>query len=112
MEVQREVLSQTGAGELLGMELSQGYMFRPLKTSCQIYLTTAEEGIFRAQHNCRSCPNLTCALRHIEPLKIRVIAEHPEEEKEILFQEGTVLQALCQQMEGIQAPCGGKGTCG
>ena len=42
MEVQREVLSQTGAGELLGMELSQGYMFRPLKTSCQIYLTTAE----------------------------------------------------------------------
>ena len=95
------------------MELSQGYMFRPLKTSCQIYLTTAEEGIFRAQHNCRSCPNLTCALRHIEPLKIRVIAEYSlQEEKEILFQEGTVLQALCQQMEGIQAPCGGKGTCG
>lgn len=112
MEVQKEVLSQTGAGELLGMELSEGYMFRPLKTSCQIYLTTAEEGIFRAQHNCRSCPNLTCGLRHIEPLKIRVIAGKPEEEKEILFQEGTVLQALCQQIEGIQSPCGGKGTCG
>lgn len=111
MEVQREVLSQTGAGELLGMELSQGYMFRPLKTSCQIYLTTAEEGIFRAQHNCRSCPNLTCALRHIEPLKIRVLSGESEE-KEIFLQEGTVLQALCQQIEGVQSPCGGKGTCG
>lgn len=112
MEVQKEVLIRTGAEQLLGMGLSQGYMFRPLKTSCQIYLTTSEEGIFKSQHNCRSCSNLTCGLRHIDPVRVRVCPDGQGEETEILVGEGTILQALCQQIEGIQSPCGGKGTCG
>jgi len=112
MEIQKEVLEQTQGETLLGLALSQGYMFRPLKTSSQIYLTTQEEGIFQAQHNCRTCPNLTCGLRYVEPLQIRVIMEEKEEPEEIIYQEGSLLETLRNQTEGIPAFCGGKGLCG
>lgn len=111
MEIQKEALKQTNAEELLGLELSSGYMFRPVKTSSQIYLTTDDEKIFKAQHNCRTCPNINCQLRHVEPLKIRVINDK-NEETTISVTEGTLLEALQKQIEGIQAPCGGRGACG
>lgn len=111
MEIQKEALKQTNAEELLGLELSSGYMFRPIKTSSQIYLTTDDEKIFKAQHNCRTCPNINCQLRHVEPLKIRVINDK-NEETTISVTEGTLLEALQKQIEGIQAPCGGRGVCG
>ncbi|MDY4669874.1 MAG: ASKHA domain-containing protein [Oliverpabstia sp.] len=112
MEIQKEVLEQTQGETLLGLTLSQGYMFRPLKTSSQIYLTTEEEGVFQAQHNCRTCPNLTCGLRRVEPLQIRMFTEEKEEVEEIIYQEGSLLEALRNQTEGIPAFCGGKGLCG
>ena len=40
MDIQKEALRQTNGEELLGLELSSGYMFRSIKTSSQIYLTT------------------------------------------------------------------------
>ncbi|HBA63201.1 MAG TPA: hypothetical protein DCZ20_05020, partial [Lachnospiraceae bacterium] len=111
MEIQKEVLRQTKAGELLGLKLSGGYMFRPLKTSSQIYLTTEDVRVFQAQHNCRTCPNLHCNFRHVEPLKIKVINEG-DEEIMIPFMDGTLLEAIQNQIEGIQSPCGGRGYCG
>lgn len=111
MDIQKEALRQTNGEELLGLELSSGYMFRPIKTSSQIYLTTDNEKIFKAQHNCRTCPNINCQHRHVEPLKIRVINEK-NQETTISVEEGTLLSALQSQMEGIQAPCGGRGACG
>lgn len=112
MEIQKEVFAQTRAGELLGMELSAGYMFRPIKTSSQIYLTTTDEKVFRAQHNCRTCSNLTCSLRRTEPLKIEVQSFGGMEKQRITYMEGTLLDTLREQMKGIQAPCGGRGSCG
>lgn len=102
MDIQKEALRQTNGEELLGLELSSGYMFRPIKTSSQIYLTTDNEKIFKAQHNCRTCPNINCQHRHVEPLKIRVINEK-NQETTISVEEGTLLSALQSQMEGIQA---------
>lgn len=112
MEIQKEALLQTHAGEILGMELSEGYMFRPLKTSCQIYVTTTDENVFKSQHNCRKCPNLTCGLRNVQPLKIQVVTGDKTEGKEISYTTGTLLQALHSQLDGVQAPCGGRGACG
>lgn len=112
MEIQKEVLEQTQGETLLGLTLSQGYMFRPLKTSSQIYLTTQEEGVFQAQHNCRTCPNFTCGLRHVEPLQIRMFTEEKEVAEEIIYREGSLLEVLRNQTEGIPAFCGGKGLCG
>lgn len=111
MEIQKEALIQTGAGEELGVRLSEGYMFRPLKTSSQIYLTTDDETIFKAQHNCRTCPNVKCGLRHVEPLTIQVMQEEGGMKK-ISLLTGTLLDTLRNQMSGIQAPCGGRGSCG
>lgn len=111
MEVQKEVLRQTRGDELLGMSLSEGYMFYPVKTSCQIYLTSSDQELFRAEHNCRTCPNLTCSLRHVEPLRIWV--QNGQEEKELLSEGGeSLLEVLRREYEGIVSPCGGKGTCG
>lgn len=111
MTIQKEAFLQTGAGEQLGMELTQGYMFRPLKTSSQIYVTTEDMEAFRVQHNCRTCPNVTCMLRHIEPLEIRVLSKETEIQK-IHYMEGTLLDALCSGQSGVHAPCGGRGSCG
>ena len=111
MEIQKEALKQTNAEELLGLELSSGYMFRPIKTSSQIFLTTDDEKVFKAQHNCRTCPNVNCHLRHVEPLQIRVINEK-KEETTISLMKGTLLEALQKRIEGIQSPCGGRGACG
>lgn len=111
MDIQEEVLRCTEAKERLGVELSSGYMFRPLKTSSNIFLTTEDEGIFKTQHNCRTCPNVKCQLRHVEPLKIKVITSD-EKQMEVELLEETLLEALQRKMEGLQSPCGGRGACG
>lgn len=112
MEIQKEAMIQTGADALMGLEISQGYMFRPLKTSCQVYLTTEDQTVFKSQHNCRTCPNLTCSLRHVEPLNIRVKPQQQGEYLEFSLFTGTLLEALHAQIPGFQAPCGGRGSCG
>lgn len=111
MKIQAEAYRQTNAEELLGLTLSDGYMFHPIKTSSQIYLTTEDEQIFRAQHNCRTCPNTACHLRHVEPLNINVINEK-DEETAILLTDGTLLSAIQTQLDEVPSPCGGRGTCG
>ena len=68
--------------------------------------------MFQAQHNCRTCPNFTCGLRHVEPLQIRMFTEEKEVAEEIIYREGSLLEALRNQTEGIPAFCGGKGLCG
>lgn len=111
MTIQAEAFLQTGAGERLGMELTQGYMFRPLKTSSQIYVTTEDTEAFRVHHNCRTCPNVTCGLRHIEPLEIKVLCDDAKVQS-IRMMEGTLLDALRSGQSGVHAPCGGRGSCG
>lgn len=109
IEIQKEVLKQTNAEKLLGVELSDGYMFQPLKTISQIYMTTKDVNIFKVQHNCRLCPNINCQLRHIEPVKIKVV--NHQEEKIISMMNGTLLEAIQSQVNIVQTPCGGRGAC-
>ena len=111
MQIQAEAFKQTNAGELLGLGLSDGYMFQPIKTSCQIYLTSDDEHQFQAQHNCRKCPNVDCLLRHVEPLKIRIVNDE-EKETIISLTDGTLLEAIQAQADMIPSPCGGLGICG
>lgn len=112
MEIQMEALRQTDGERLLGLGISDGYMFRPVKTSCHIYLLTDEADVFRVQHNCRKCPNKTCMMRHVEPLTIRVIREDGGRELTFSMTEGTLLEALNRELRGIPSPCGGRGSCG
>lgn len=49
--------------------------------------------------------------RHDEPLTIKVISDS-RKEKEVIMNRGTLLEAFRGQLEGIQAPCGGRRLCG
>lgn len=112
MEIQLEVLKQTDAKTLLGIEISEGYMFRPVKTACHIYQLTDDSSVFKAQHNCRKCDNYTCMMRKVKPLTIRVVRDDMPKDIEFTMMEGTLLEALNKQINGIPSPCGGRGACG
>lgn len=125
MEIQREAMIQTRADQLLGLEITEGYMYRPLKTSCNVYMTTSDTAVFQAQHNCRKCPNLTCGLRHVEPVQVTVLeggsgswrpGTDPEQSdalRTVRFEtEGGIMDGLREGGVKITAACGGTGRCG
>ena len=112
MEIQKEVFEQTNAEMLLGINISEGYMFDPVKTSCNIYRLTKDKSVFQVQHNCRKCDNYKCMLRRVLPLNIRVIDEAGTELSVFTMMEGNLLEALNREIEDISSPCGGRGFCG
>lgn len=112
MEIQREAFWQCEAERTLQLGLTEGFLFSPLKTSCQIYITTENTDVFRAAHTCRKCPQLSCAMRHEEPLEIRIVTEEGEEGQTIVYETGTVWEAIREKAEGNSFPCGGSGHCG
>lgn len=123
MEIQKEALLQLRADQALGLEITEGFMFRPLKTSCNVYVTAPDIKMFNPQHNCRKCTNVGCALRHIEPVTVTVL-ESPDcppttEEafsdaaSRIVFESvGNLLEDMRKNEISIPAACGGTGRCG
>lgn len=110
MEMQREVFLQTEAEKYLQMKITDGYMFSPVKTSCQIYLRSADPSVFRSAHNCRGCSNRNCFYRGVSPLLMKVTGNW---QKEIcVTEEKTVLELLQENIPGLPSPCGGRGNCG
>lgn len=110
MEIQREVFLQTEAEKYLQMKITDGYMFSPVKTSCQIYLRSADPSVFRSAHNCRGCSSRNCIYRGVLPLSMRVTGNW---QKEIcVTEEKTVLELLQENIPGLPSPCGGRGNCG
>ncbi len=63
MEVQREAWECLKLKERLGIDISCGYMFDPVKTSCQVFVLTEDVNVFQAQHDCRNCSNVNCRYR-------------------------------------------------
>lgn len=110
MEMQKEILDHTGAGEF-GVSLSSGYMFRPVKSSGFILELTNDMTVFKSQHDCRKCPKKDCPLRGRSGKTVRVL--WGKRELEIPFQEGeNLLQILRRGGVTLSAPCGGEGRCG
>ena len=116
MEIQKEALQQTEADKLLGLEITEGYMYRPLKTSCNVFVTTADTSVFRAGHNCRKCPNLTCGFRSVEPVQVTVqkggSRDCPPETAAVFSTTGGIMDGLHAQGVSLRADCGGAGRCG
>lgn len=65
MEAQKVVLNETGADKLLNMQVTEGYMFTTVKTSCFILILTEDENIFKLQHNCKKCNSINCKMREV-----------------------------------------------
>lgn len=94
-----------------GIGISSGFMFDPVKTSCQVFILTEDENVFKAHHDCRKCPNIHCKMRNIPKTEVEVI--RGTKKRRIVMKEGEFLMdALVREGFYLSAPCGGKGRCG
>ena len=110
MESQKTAWEHLELKRRFGIDISTGFMFDPVKTSCQVFILTEDADSFKAQHDCRKCPNIHCRLRNIPDTEVVV---RGAETKTILVKEGeSLLDAFIRQEIYISAPCGGKGRCG
>lgn len=111
MESQKAAWEHLELKRRFGIDISTGFMFDPVKTSCQVFILTEDADSFKAQHDCRKCPNIHCRLRNIPDTE--VVVHRGAETKRILVKEGeSLLDAFIRQEIYISAPCGGKGRCG
>lgn len=111
MGVQKEAWEYLELEKRFGIKISSGYMFDPVKTSCQLLILTEDASVFQAEHDCRKCPNLNCKLRHIPDTEVTVYRDGTA--KKIVVKENeTLLEALIRENYYVSAVCGGKGRCG
>ena len=64
MSVHKRVMSFTNT-EKLGIQLSKGMMFFPIKTICLVFVLTEDICLQKVDHDCKACKNLKCRLRKI-----------------------------------------------
>lgn len=63
MEAQKVIYDKCRAKELLGMGLTSGLMFDPVKSSGLILVLSEDETLFKAQHDCSTCTAINCKMR-------------------------------------------------
>lgn len=111
MEVQKKALEVTKGESLAGIHILKSYMYSPVKTTCQIYKVERGTDMFRIEHDCSSCPNLTCKVRNTDTLSVTI-----KSGGEQIVAKGKIGQELLELLkkEGIylSALCAGRGTCG
>lgn len=113
MEAQKAILEETGALEMLGITITKGFMFHPVKTMAYILVLTDDETIFNAQHDCGKCEAKDCMMRKENEIQIKAINSAAEDESVVVCEPGqTILDAMKKAGVYLNAPCGGKGTCG
>lgn len=111
MEAQRKAWEVLKLKERFGIRISEGFMFDPVKTSCQVFVLSKDADEFKAHHDCRNCNNYGCKMRKIPPLKVTV--HKNGEQKSFVLNTGESLMAgLIREGYQFSAACGGKGRCG
>ncbi len=63
MTAQKRALEATNADELLGIDLTENFMFDPVKTMCRIYILDDDKDRFDIYRSCKDCPDTKCNLR-------------------------------------------------
>lgn len=111
MERQMLIFEQTEAERELGMGISSGYMFRPVKSQGIIFLLTEDPEVFRSQHDCGKCPRLDCPLR--KKSEVCMTVQDGERKYRVQIRQGqSVMEALTEHGQYFEAVCGGNGRCG
>lgn len=111
MQVQKDAWEYLNLKERFGIDISCGYMFDPVKTSCQVFVLTDKTDVFKAQHDCRKCSNVNCKFRNIPAIEITV--QKGSEARLISVREKeSLMDALRREGYYISAVCGGSGRCG
>ena len=110
MEMMRVVFEALRADQTLGMRMTNGQMYEPRQSMCLVFALCGDEQRMELLHDCKSCQNHSCSLR--EQL-VKVTVSTGDSMRELMVKRGTnLLQALQEQGMLLEAPCGGKGTCG
>ncbi|MBO6138343.1 MAG: DUF4445 domain-containing protein [Lachnospiraceae bacterium] len=110
MEIQKVAYESLNAGETLGLKISSGYMYEPVKSTCQVFETTDNERTLHLTHGCADCSNMDCPHR-VESVVVRIKAEGGD--YEFTAAPGTNLMELVRENGiSVNAMCGGAGRCG
>jgi len=65
MEIQKRIW-QLLDGESIGVTMTSGYMFSPVKTICLLFELTDDICRKNVEHKCSQCTNLECKLRNVK----------------------------------------------
>ncbi len=110
MEIQKVAYDAMNAGETLGLSISSGFMYDPVKSSCQVFETVDDERMMRLTHGCSDCSNMDCPHR-MESVTVRI--SDPDGDYEFSAAPGTCLSdILIDNGIKINLLCGGAGRCG
>ncbi|MCR4655217.1 MAG: ASKHA domain-containing protein [Lachnospiraceae bacterium] len=110
MEIQRIACDELNAGELLGISVSAGLMYDPVKSSCQVFAVTENPRVLNLAHSCGDCSYEDCSHRR---KSAKVIVRDKEGDYEFTVEPGSnLLMVLTDNGVMVSAPCGGKGRCG
>lgn len=63
IETQMTIFRECQAEKTLGMKISSGYMFDPVKSNGIIFELSGDESLFRTQHDCSKCTAKNCKMR-------------------------------------------------
>ena len=122
MSIQKKALDVTGAAEY-GIGITEGFMYRPVKSVCQVYLLSEDPEENNSEHDCSRCPNTSCRMRKI-PGKIpgNLPEDLPKPAVTVITGEGkrtiplvrgkSILEIFRENGIYISALCSGRGTCG
>ncbi len=111
MQAQRTAWEYLELEKRFGITITEGYMFNPVKTSCQVFILTEDVSTFRAFHDCRKCDRFDCKMRTIPLAQITVKSENKEQV--LTAKKGeSLMELLLREGYYISAPCGGRGRCG
>ena len=114
MRIQKKALDVTGAAQY-GIGITEGFMYRPVKSGCQVYLLSENPEENNSEHDCSRCPNTSCGMRRspgdvTEP-SVTVITGKGQ--RTLPFVRGkSILEILRENGSYIAALCSGRGICG
>lgn len=66
MTAQKVIYDVCNAKEELGMEISSGYMYYPVKSSGKILIPSKDPRLFHVQHDCSKCTAANCKMRKVK----------------------------------------------
>ena len=114
MSIQKKALDVTGASEG-GIGITEGFMYRPVKSVCQVYLLSEDTTQCNYEHDCSRCPNISCRLRKIPgnlPEPAVTVITGKGKRTIPLVRGKSILEVFRENGIYIGALCSGRGTCG
>lgn len=111
MMAQKIIFEQCEARAELGMDITCGYMFDPVKSNGLIFVLSDDPDVFHAQHDCSTCKAVNCKMR--KKTTVTITVRDGKENFPVTCKNGqTIMDALIAHDRYFSAFCGGAGVCG